>query len=56
MQFDPDLVRRRTILGVLFGCLALTLVIVFVLVYFLVLKPKSLNELDKEDHMFQCKS
>lgn len=38
-QHDPDLVRKRAVLGVVFGGLTLLIVIAILLVYFLILKP-----------------
>jgi len=55
-KFDPELVRQRAILGVLFGCLAMIFVIAFILVYFLVLKPSQENQIKEEDQVFQCNS
>ena len=51
-QYDPALVRRRAILGITIGGLCMLLVITFVLLYFLVLKPPQKDE--EGNPVFQC--
>lgn len=49
-QHDPELVRRRTIIGVVVGGTIALAVLIFVLVYFVVLSPPK-SDIDNENSL-----